>query len=267
MQCRSRALLLALALFVFLGVSCGSESRRCIEPEPSRPGIAYIFRDVMGVPGSDMYIYSYWYFECRSSGCSYLGHWTEGQAEPPTWLATVREAQVCYNGWNWGCGDTLGPQCNDPDCTPRENQEAEEASIWLAGGMVAPPELYDRIRQDLAFIRASYGDSIPELRDIHFTPYLHSNVINLELMSEAVARFNNGEFHDLDSLNAHFKVSQIRVDKASSMLTFFFDGRYDTIQLSKIYWDTPSVLWAESVPAGGGHPYGGPMTVIPWPTD
>ncbi|MFZ1946989.1 MAG: hypothetical protein WAW06_05535 [bacterium] len=188
--------------------------------------------------------------------------------EEPAWFATVLEAQACYDGWNWGCGDTLGIRCDDPSQTPRQSEEAEEASIWLSGGLVSPPELYDRISQDLTFIRAPYGDSIPELRDIRFAPYVHSNVITLELMPEAVARFEEGEFHDLDSLNAHFKVAQIRVQHMSSCgptFTLFFNGRYDTIQLSKIYKDTPSVVWADPVPAQLGGPWLGTITVIPWP--
>jgi hypothetical protein len=199
-----------------------------------------------------------------------MGHWNpiEDPAQPP-WLATVLEAEACYDDWNWGCGDTLGIQCSDPSYTPRDNEEAEEASIWLSGGLVAPPELYDRIVQDLRFIRTTFGDSIPELRDIHFTPYVHSNVIGLELMSEAVSRFREGAFDDLDSLNAYFKVTEIRVSNRSTCgpwFTFIFDGRYDTIQLSKIYKDTPCVLWAEAV-GGWGGVWGGPITVIPWPIE
>jgi hypothetical protein len=265
----SRVSVFAIVLAVCLGLSCGSDSRKCLEPEPDQLPLGYIFRGMLSLgPGSGEVVYVYWYFGCRCSSCRYVGHWTPlEEHEPPAWFATVREAEACYDDWNWGCGDTLGIQCSDPSNTPREDEEAEEASIWLSGGMVAPPELYDRLVQDLQLIRTTFGDSIPELADIRFTPYLRSNVIMLQLMSEAAVRLKNGEFHDLDSLNAHFKVSEIRVESATSTFTFFFDGRYDTIQLSKIYSDAPSVLYAESVFASGGGIWGGPITVIPWPID
>ena len=270
MNSRARTLLLVLPLAILLCVSCASDRRACLEPEPGQQELAYIFRGMVSLgPGSGEVVRVYWYFECGGWGCRYVGHWNPiEEPESPAWFATVLDAEACYDDPSWGCGDTLGIQCSDPSYTPRENQEAEEASIWLSGGLVAPPELYDRIAQDLRFIRTSFGDTIPELRDIRFTPYMHSNVIGLELMPEAVSRFREGKFHDLDSLNAHFKVTEVRVDNSSSCgpwFTLFFDGRYDTIQLSKIYKDTPSVLWAEAVGGWGG--WWGPITVIPWPIE
>ena len=196
-----------------------------------------------------------------------MGH---EHADPPEWSGIVREAEQHYDDWSWGCADTLWAPCSDPGSTPREDEEAEEASIWLSGSLVAPQEAYDRVADDLAAIRSRYGDDIPRLRDIRFAPYLNSSAIYVELMPEAALRLKEGRFHDLDSLNAHFNLSEIKTydgGKCGPFFSFIFRGRYNAEKLSQIYKDTPSVIWAES---GLADLPGLPpdiLTVIPWPVE
>jgi hypothetical protein len=86
------------------------------------------------------------------------------------------------------------------------------------------------------------------------------------LMPEAASRFRQGEFHDLDSLNTFFNVSEVRPYEHSCglSLTLVFDGRYNTVRLSQIYKDTPSVLTAEPGLADGSGGFE-KAQVLPWP--
>ena len=200
-----------------------------------------------------------------------MGCWIPSEhGDPPEWSGIFREAEQYYDDWSWGCADTFWAPCDDPGSTPREAEEAEEASIWLSGSLVAPQEAYDRVVHDLALIRSRYGDDIPRLRAIRFAPYLNSSAIYLGLTPEAALRLAEGRFHDLDSLNAHFKLSEIKTyggGACGPSFSFIFQGRYNTEKLSQIYKDAPPVIWAES---GLADLPGLPpevLTVIPWPVE
>jgi hypothetical protein len=227
--------------------------------------MAYFFRQAKSAcMGCDICYYVYWYFECYDADCHYVGHWDpRDQAEPPSWFAFVIVAEECFDDWSWGCRDSLWGFCSDPQLTPRDNKEAEEAAIWLSESLVAPQDLYDRIAHDLDLIRATYGDDIESLRQIHFTPHLNSSAMWVELMPQALYRYTQGEFHDLDSLNTYFKVREILDHSDRGMLAFIFEGRYDTHQLAQIYTDTQSVIIADPGLAHGG-PYCRLSTVLPW---
>jgi hypothetical protein len=266
---RSFGLLFLLAVIgVFLSLSCGSDCRRCTEPEPDDTPIAYIFKGLeILCEGCGMPRAVYWYFECEAGGCQYGGYWDPlEEPDPPEWFATVAEAERHYDNCGWGCVDSLWASCLDPSETPRENEEAEEASIWLSGSLVAPQQLYERVAADLALIRSGYGDESPRLMTIRFMPCYNSSAIWVQLMPEAAARFRQGEFHDLDSLNTRFNVSDILMYEHSCglSLSLVFDGRYNTVRLSQIYKDTPSVLTAEPGLADGAGGFE-KAQVLPWP--
>ena len=92
---------------------------------------------------------------------------------------------------------------------------------------------------------------------------VRSNAIWVNLVPGAADRCMRGEFHDLDSLNALFKVSEILVYDYGYNLSLIFEGRYDTIQLAQIYKDTLSVIAADPGIATGG--LCRLSTVLPWP--
>lgn len=272
MRHTSQSLLWIAVLIVCVVLSCGPEAQRCTQPEVDQRTIAYIFRDFFcPSPACGQLAAAYWYFECGAGTCRYLGCWIPSEhGGLPEWSVIVREAEQCYDGWSWGCADTLWAPCSDPGSTPREYGEAEEASIWLSGSLVAPQEAYDRVVHDLAAIRSLYGDDIPRLREIHFAPYLNSSAIYLELIPEAALRLKEGRFHDLDSLNAHFDLSEIKTYEGGTCgpsFSFIFRGRYNTEKLSQIYKDTPSVIWAESGLADLPGLPPDVLTLIPWPVE
>ena len=272
MRCPSSFLIFPALIVICLILSCGSDSRNCTEPEPDHLIMGYAFKGLVPVCEACGQVYPvHWYFECEPGVCQYLGYWDPlQQQDPPAWFSAVAEAQQCYDGCTWGCaaGSLWAPSL-DPSKTPRENEEAEQASIWLSGSLVAPQELYDRIANDLAMIRSTYSDAIPELDRIRFLPCLQTSSIWLDLMPDADLRVQQGQFHDLDSLNALFKVCQIKTYNTSTCgpsYAYVFDGRYNTIQLSQIYKDAASVLWAEpgyDAPSMGFEV----ATVLPWPLE
>ena len=248
---------------------CGPDAQRCTEPEPGEVPMAYVFRGIVcRCEGCGSCLNAYWYFECCDGSCRYLGNWDpRDQAERPPWFDTVIEAESCFDHGSWECSDSLWGYCSDPSMTPRENREAEEAAICLSGSLVAPQDLYERIVRDLALIRSAYGDSIDHPWEIHFVPYLRSDAMNVALWPAVMARYQRGEYDDLDSLNAHFKVSEIIHFPYKGKMFLTFEGRYNVQRLGQIYSAEPSVEYTDpSLDGGCGYSMGPRCsTVLIWP--
>jgi hypothetical protein len=148
------------------------------------------------------------------------------------------------------CGDNptnLPPPGDSPDTvTPRENREAEEAALWLSGDLMAPQDLYETIRDDLAAIRNAYLDSIPDT-DIHFfAPWAVTELIVLP--DDATwDKIRNGEPNAIDSLNAVFRATDLdsmRIGRLWGLITF--EGRLHPQRLAEIYAGQPGVILAEA---------------------
>jgi hypothetical protein len=249
----------AVLLTAALCASCGTE--RCSEPRETRLRMAYAFRHaVPQCMGCDPCWYFYWYFECDGVRCDYLSHFDprDGQEEPD-WLGRVREIEKCYMSTGY-CSDKSWGYHTDPSLTPRESEEAEEAALWLSGSLVAPQELYEIVRDDLALIRATYRDSIPQVDTVSFQPYLMSNWVGIELSPDAYQQYTQGEYHDWDSLNTLYGLTQTRPG-IHEFLYLIFSGRYNTVRLAELYKTLPSV-WG-SWPTGWAF-ICDPSTVIAW---
>lgn len=258
-----------IAAALTICVSCGVDRCPCGYLQPDDTRVVYFFREAeFGCAGCDTCCcYVYWCFEEGTTGYEYLGHWDPNeQEEPPKGFGDIRQAEWCYDDWSWGCTGAPWGGCSDPSLTPRENVEAEEVAIWLSEGLVAPQQLYDKVLSDLAIIRSRYGPAIPELNTIQFTPYLESDRIIVEVTPEAAAQFERGEYHDLDSLNEHFKLCNMYPEKCCQpRLHLEFDARYDTKVLAQAYEQVPSVIGAEP-----GRAFGWlcrPSTVLPWTSE
>lgn len=202
----------------------------------------------------------YWLFECEGDECSYVGHWDPREgAESPGWLEEIQVSEEMYDYWNYSMPDSTWASCHDVTKTPRENAEAEEAALWMSGSLIAPDSLYFIIERQLALIREEYGEQLPRLKTLHFSPYLYSNRLMISLRPEAMQRYEAGTYEDLDSLNAVFKLKTMS-HMFGTVFLATFEGRYHPLGIAEVYWQVPSVEYAE--PDGIGI-ISVPSTVIP----
>jgi hypothetical protein len=254
-------LLLILLLGGVLCCSCASE--RCSCPEPTRPKMAYAFQQAVPYCIScDACYLLYWYFDCDGKSARYLGSFdSRGPGDQPVWVSRANEIQECYPLTGY-CPDRSWGYYTDPELTPRQDEEAEEASLWLSGSLVAPQELYELISQDLAMIRATWRDSIPQVDSVTFYPYLFSNYLYVKLYPDDYVELSRGEYHDWDSLNTLYGVTEVRPLRYDSVY-LIFAGRYHTPRLARIYKGIPSVWITEAV-EGNGAPLCEPSTVVAW---
>lgn len=130
--------------------------------------------------------------------------------------------------------------------TPRENREAEEAALWLSDSLVAPENLYNAILNDLATIRAKYGEDISEVQITFAPPWVISQII-VGVSDEAKAQIFAGNYHDLDSLNSALRYTgeTIRSVGLGNSILLSFKGRLNPERLAELYKKVKSVVWAE----------------------
>ncbi|MDH4038159.1 MAG: hypothetical protein OEX18_10975 [Candidatus Krumholzibacteria bacterium] len=163
------------------------------------------------------------------------------------------------------CGNddtaTNPPPLAQPDTTtPRDNQEAEEAALWLSGELLAPQDLYETIRDDLAVIRSEYLDSIPETGTTFFPIWVVTEII---IYPDEVTweKLRNHEPNAVDSLNTVFHATELDSLRIGVHLLgiITFEGRLHPQRLSEIYAAQHGVIFAE--PNG----YAGDWSnVYPW---
>ncbi|TFH64250.1 MAG: hypothetical protein E4G91_06410 [Candidatus Zixiibacteriota bacterium] len=146
--------------------------------------------------------------------------------------------------------------------TPRENAEAEWAALWLSDALVAPESLYVQIRDDLALLRQTYGDSIRELREIEFVPHIYPTIIGLSVTDSAFSAIRAGLYHEWDSLNQLYGVDSIETINFGNLGYFVYlksEKRLNADSLADYYRLLPGVL------ATGSDEFGGDWSnIYPW---
>jgi len=137
------------------------------------------------------------------------------------------------------------PEKIDPlDQTPRENYEAECLALHLSGELVAPTDLYELSRDALKDIRDGFRDSIPELNTVRFVAHWAPGEMLVRLTEEATNRFRGGTYHDLDSLNTYYRLTNIDTALFHYQLytaVYEFEGRLHPERLGDAYSVVPSV--------------------------
>jgi hypothetical protein len=132
------------------------------------------------------------------------------------------------------------------DNTPRENNEAESAALWLSGNLVAPEHLYMDLLYGLQFIHDEFS-GIPELENIDFIPPWVPGELSLQLSEGAIRELRMGEYRDLDSLNTCYRLSEMD----TTLLWFIpwvhlrFEGRLNPKKLTEYYRVVESVEYVE----------------------
>ena len=254
--------LIAMALAMLVIATCSSEDRICTVPEPKPLTMAYAFRQAIPIcEACDPCWELYWYFECTEDSCRYIAHFDPREdQEEPDWLLAAHQLEPPYLGQLYGPPDTSWGYWTDPAPTPRDNLEAEEAALSLSGSLVAPQKLYDLVLRDLGSIRSQYGALVPEVSTIKFQSYLVTNELLVDLWPAAYLQFERGNYHDLDSLNARYRVTRIR-PLFNHWIVLTFEGRYFPPALARVYEKVPSVFLAD---CDGYGFFCEPSTVVMW---
>ncbi|MCK4538916.1 MAG: hypothetical protein KAV42_08995 [Candidatus Krumholzibacteria bacterium] len=134
--------------------------------------------------------------------------------------------------------------------TPRDDAEAENIALCLSGELIAPGELYERVHQDLEYIRVRHGSEHEWLNKIHFiSPWVPSMIcIKFDLFTGGEVA--DGTYDAWDSLNVAHELTEIRqfFPHTNSWWILYFSGKRHPKRLSEIYDDLPGVLVAEANP-------------------
>ena len=142
----------------------------------------------------------------------------------------------------------LGAYKWDLQRSPRENREAEEMALWLSDRLVAPEHLYQTILYQLAAIRAEYGDSIPQLKEISFRAKWAIGELLMTLTVEARELVRIGKYHDLDFINERLKLEKMDTTsfrRNRSRARLMFEGRLHPEYLVDLYVPVASVERAQ----------------------
>lgn len=96
--------------------------------------------------------------------------------------------------------------------TPKANEEAELAALWLSQALIAPDTLYDQMVSALDRLRSRYQNEIPLLGTQKFWHWWHGRSLLVQLDADASEQYRQGNFDSFDSLNSLFKGEIAGVD-------------------------------------------------------
>ncbi|NIN01462.1 MAG: hypothetical protein GTO24_26225 [candidate division Zixibacteria bacterium] len=127
--------------------------------------------------------------------------------------------------------------------TPKDNEEAELMALCLSGELVAPDSLYDRILNDLADIRASFGDTIEAVTLIEFRAPWVAGCVMIGFDDTTFQQILDGQYHAWDTLNEQYQVIQMHTMPigGSGAVLLIFAGRLHPRRLAEIYAPLPGV--------------------------
>jgi hypothetical protein len=171
------------------------------------------------------------------------------------------------------CGDGTVTTVDPPAAVHRPDaigldRESEEAALWLSGKLTAPLPLYETIADDLAAIRAEYGDVIPldfeSGTPIQFYPWWLVSQIEVHVTTALRDAVLAHAPNPLDSLNAGYHAAgmspfSFRQSQYGWSTTVFFAGRQHPVRLSQVYDAAPGVNLAFAQ-----HWRGDASNVYPW---
>ncbi|MCP4706450.1 MAG: hypothetical protein GY865_17770 [candidate division Zixibacteria bacterium] len=135
------------------------------------------------------------------------------------------------------------------DRTPRENEEAELAALWLSNKIVAPQDLYEKVLGGFSLLREKYSDSIPEV-NIQFRFPFDANGVSIGLDTSAIELIRAGKYNAWDSLNSYYRFIKLDTNDYSYgdinmfHVSIFFEGRLNYFMVAEEYAKLPGVRYA-----------------------
>lgn len=168
-----------------------------------------------------------------------------------------------------GCdgSDTTGPgggSTTDLGRSPRADEEAEWAAVWLSGALAAPDSLYRGIHDDLLAVRTEFRESYPIVDSLTFVlPW--PPTVEVEFQAPVREEIRQDAYRDWDEMNGRFGLAAIDTLShfpGSSYLTLSFSKRLHPMRLADYYLTLRGVT-SVGYPLGGG----APMTLYPLQVD
>lgn len=143
------------------------------------------------------------------------------------------------------CDDDQQPYGLDE--TPRSDYEAEVIALCLSGELIAPEDLYQKVHNDLVYIRSTYGRMHRWLNSIHLIPPWVPSMICIKFNFSTGGQVESGTYHAWDSLNTALGVTEIDqfFPGNPQWWKLYFSGRKHPRRLADLYRDLPGVLVTE----------------------
>ncbi len=139
------------------------------------------------------------------------------------------------------------PKVPDFPLPPMENLEAELASMYLSGELVAQVPLYDQFRNEVSLIRNTWEDSIYHTAIEFTTPFIISEVLIITT-GAVYDSMKSGVYHHWDSLNSYYGIDSIQFvfrNEDFSLVVIYFKGRLNSNILADKYSLLPGITYAE----------------------
>ena len=134
--------------------------------------------------------------------------------------------------------------------TPRADEEAELVALFLGGGLTAPQALYQRVREDLAALRAAH----PEVAGAHYAPPHDGRTLLFTFDPATADAVRAGTYAGWSCLNDWYGAVEIFAYTFDGAFVEFA-GLFDTERIAPEYALLPGVQTAEPNLAARGLPF------------
>jgi hypothetical protein len=125
-------------------------------------------------------------------------------------------------------------------------QEAELISLCLSGELEPPERLSQRVLNELAAIRSTYGDDFDPITSLEFIPPWLVSCLIVGLDSSSAEQFVEGKYNAWDGLNEKYHVTRINISNISlGAVTLYFERTLHPRRLAEEYRILPGVSYAE----------------------
>ena len=136
--------------------------------------------------------------------------------------------------------------------TPRADEEAEMAALWMCGELVAPESTYVQVREALKRVRQQFGTLIPRLRELKFRHEWSFRRINLILTAQGAEDYRAGHHFEIDSL------TELLNGETMDTTVHVYNNRFEVhIQFAgRLYIDSVESKYLEFPAVGSFNRYG-----------
>ncbi|MBI5867457.1 MAG: hypothetical protein HZB43_04080 [candidate division Zixibacteria bacterium] len=126
------------------------------------------------------------------------------------------------------------------------DEEAELMALLISEKTSAPRKLYDQISSDLGYIRKNWGDSIPIVKQLVFSPPFFAGHIEMGVDNNIFDSMQAGKYTNWDSLNQYFGLASIHFGGSSNAVFIQMTTRVNPRILVSAYRGLPGVRWIHS---------------------
>lgn len=147
-----------------------------------------------------------------------------------------------------GCSEKKDPVSSKPpenalELSPREDAEAEIGAMLMLDTLVAPTWAYDRVKRDLAMIRAQFSGSYPEVNIAVKAPWSVGQLM-LGFDHTTYNLIKGNSYNQWDDLNETFRMESIQFWDDYNILILVFIPRLNPTIIKCDYEGLPGLKYA-----------------------